>query len=99
VFTHTVSGALAHAKSAKCVRRTHANRNRPHCKRTLTDGALTLKAAAGTNKVHFEGRLDPEHALKPGRYTVAATAFDAAGHPTAPLKLTFTIVKRPLVSK
>ena len=99
VFTHTFSGALTRARSEQCVRRTKANRNRPRCTRTLTDGALTLDAAAGTNKVHFEGRLDPRHALKRGHYTVTATAFDATRHPTAPLKLTFTIVKRPPARK
>ena len=99
VFTHTFSGALTRARSRQCVRRTQANRNRPHCTRTLTDGALTLEAAAGTDKVHFEGRLDSRHALKLGHYTVTATAFDATRHPTAPLKLTFTIVKRPLARK
>jgi PKD repeat protein len=96
VFTHTFSGVLTHSS---CVRRTKANRKRPRCTRTLTDGTLVLPATPGTNRVHFEGRLDPRHTLKPGRYTVTATAFDAAGHPTSPLKLTFTIVKRPPARK
>lgn len=95
VFTHTVSGALTRARARQCVRRTKANRGRPRCTRTLTDGTLTLEAAAGTTRVHFEGRLDSRHALRAGRHTVTVSALDATRHPTAPLHLTFTIVRRP----
>jgi PKD domain len=90
-FTHTLPGAGARGAHGKCVRRTGASRRSPHCDLVLTDGTLRFKAAAGKNRVHFEGRLSRKHTLRPGRYGVAVTAADPAGHATAPLKLTFTI--------
>jgi hypothetical protein len=93
VFTHVTSGALTHGKHGKCVARTHANRARPRCKLTVVDGTLGFAgAAAGKRSVHFDGRLDRRHTLKPGSYTVTVTAFDPAGDPTAPRKLSFRVV-------
>jgi hypothetical protein len=94
VFTHLTSGGLTRGKHGKCVARTHANRGRPRCKLVVVDGTLSFAGvAAGQRSVHFEGRLDRRHTLKPGTYTVTVTAFDAAGDPTAPRALTFRVVR------
>jgi hypothetical protein len=61
-------------------------------KRTATAGALTLPGHAGTNRVHFEGRISRGKRLKPGRYTVQITAANAAGQRTTAKALTFRIV-------
>jgi|GEM_PF-4887178 hypothetical protein len=56
-------------------------------------GALARSARAGTNHISFQGPFSPTGTLKPGRYTVVATATNAAGQHSLPKALTFTIVK------
>jgi hypothetical protein len=55
-------------------------------------GKLTVSGGAGTNRVRFRGRLSRSRSLKPGRYTVTATAANAAGLHSSAKTLSFTIV-------
>jgi len=55
-------------------------------------GSLVLSGHAGTDRVPFQGRVPPKK-LKPGSYSVAVTATNAAGLSSAPQTLAFTIVK------
>ena len=55
-------------------------------------GALTLSAHSGTNKTGFRGKVTAVKRLKPGRYTLTATAVNRNGS-SAPRSLGFRIVK------
>src|SRR5207245_7126439 len=53
-FTQSAAGRRV---SGRCVRPTRRNARRPRCRRTVTAGALSLAAHAGTNRLRFQGRL------------------------------------------
>ncbi len=89
-FTQRVSG---HTVKGKCVAQTRTNRRKRVCKRAVTAGMLSFAGHSATNTVVFQGRLSRLRKLKPGRYTLAITATNAAGQKSAPQKLSFTIVK------
>jgi hypothetical protein len=89
-FTQTRSGRKV---SGRCAPQTKRNARKPRCRRTLTAGTLTLAAHAGANRLRFRGRISSTKALKPGRYTLTATATNAAKQRSLPRSLTFTIVK------
>jgi hypothetical protein len=76
-----------------CVAPTRKNTKMHGCARTVVAGTLTFSARAGTNKVHFEGRLSKHRKLAPGSYTLVATA-TASGEHSTPRTLHFTIVNR-----
>lgn len=61
--------------------------------RTMTLGALTLKARAGRNRVQLDGRLPRRGWLPLGRITVTAVA-STAGRRSAPRRLTLVITGR-----
>ncbi len=88
-FTQTARGRMV---SRHCV--TPKPRNRPGraCARTSTTAAMSFAGHAGTNTVHFAGRVARSRELKPARYTLVITATNAMGRST-PQHLTFTIVK------
>ena len=75
----------------RCVARTSKNVGKPACTRTVTVGALSFAAGAGSHKVRFQGRTSKHNKLKPGRYTLIITATNTAGQ-RATARLTFTIV-------
>jgi CSLREA domain-containing protein len=89
-FTQRVGGRKV---KGKCVKQTKKNRHEHACKRTVTRGALSLAAHAGANKVSFQGRISHTLKLKPGTYTLVITAKNAAGQRSAPVRLSFTVVR------
>ena len=74
----------------KCVAQTKKNRHKRRCTRTVIAGALTFSAHAGTNKVRFQGLISRHRKLKPGSYTLLATATASGKHSTT-RTLHFTI--------
>jgi hypothetical protein len=75
-----------------CVGRCHLADQGGHCSELyLAD--YRQRRDSGTNTVTFQGRLSSAKTLKPGRYTVTATATGAAGQRSKPSSLSFTIVK------
>ena len=78
----------------RCVKRTKANRSRPHCARFVRlRGRLTDQATAGANELRFRGRLRGRR-LPPGAYRLVATAIDEAGNRSAPARTAFRILRR-----
>jgi hypothetical protein len=84
--------------NGECVTQTEKNRHKPACKRTATAGTFTFAGHSGTNKVAFQGRISPVKKLGPGLYTLVITATNSAGVHSAPISLSFTIVKSPPAS-
>jgi hypothetical protein len=76
-----------------CLAQAKKNKKSRRCTRTVVAGTLTFSARAGTNKVHFEGRLSKHRRLGPGSYTLLATA-TASGERSVPRALHFTIANR-----
>ena len=77
----------------RCVAQTKGNRHRRSCTRTLTAGLLAFAGHVGTNRVAFQGRVSRTKKLRTGRYTLIITATDTAGRRSAPVSLSFTIVR------
>jgi hypothetical protein len=88
-FTTSVTGRRV---GGKCVAQTRRNKDRPTCARTVTPGALTLSARAGTNKLSFQGLFSQHSKLAPGAYTAVVTA-TASGKASATRTLSFTITR------
>lgn len=77
----------------RCVKPTKKNRGRKACKRTvILRGGFTHEGATGPNALKFTGRLGGR-TLKPGKYSLVATAGDrrTAGVPL--LRTRFTVVR------
>jgi predicted phage tail protein len=89
-FTQSVTGRKS---LARCVAQTTKNRKAKSCKLTLTLGTIKHSGHSGKNSVTFQGRVLSSKTLKPGHYTVTATAANAAGQQSRPSSLSFTIVK------
>ena len=89
-FTQRVGGRKV---KGKCVAQTKKNRHKHACKRTVTRGAVSLVAHAGTNKALFQGRISHALKLKPGAYVVVITATNSAGQRSVPARLSFTVVR------
>jgi hypothetical protein len=89
-FTQQVGGRKV---NGKCVAQTGANRRKPGCKRTVTQGTLTFSAPAGINTVAFQGRISRSKRLPLGAYTLRVTAVNSAGQSSSPRSLNFAIVK------
>ena len=88
-FTQRVPGRKVHGR---CVAQTKANRRAHVCKRTLVRGALAAPGHKGHNRLLFQGVLARGKRLRPGTYTLVFKA-TAHGAVSAPVSLTFTIVK------
>src|SRR5215211_1049890 len=56
-------------------------------------GSFAHSGHAGTNAFRFTGRLR-NRPLRPGRYTLVATATDGAGNTSKPVTARFTVVKK-----
>jgi hypothetical protein len=76
---------------SRCVLRRTTGRR---CTITYTRGTLVVTGKAGLNKLRFAGRLSRSKTLKPGRYTLAMNAKDAAGNVSRTVKTTLTLLKR-----
>jgi hypothetical protein len=89
-FTTRVSGQRV---GRRCLPTTHRRREGKACKRIASAGVLSFGGHSGTNKIAFDGRLSRTHKLRPGDYTLAIDATNAAGQRSAAQLLRFTIVK------
>ncbi len=89
-FTRRVAGRKV---GAKCVAQSPRNAKRKACRRTVTAGTLSFTGHSATNRVVFQGRVSRSKKLTPGRYTLIITASNSAGARSAPVSLSFTIVK------
>jgi hypothetical protein len=89
-FTQQLGGRKV---GRRCVAQTRANRRRPGCKRTVTQGTLTFTGHSGLNKVVFQGRISRSKRLPLGAYTLRITALSSAGQRSSPRTLNFTIVR------
>jgi virginiamycin B lyase len=78
----------------RCVKATKKNRKRARCTRLVSRGGFSRKAAAGKNRLRFEGRLSKRKRLSPGRYRVTLRATDAAHNRSKPRRASFTIARR-----
>jgi hypothetical protein len=88
-FTQTAKGRKV---KHKCVAKTHKNRKKARCTRTLTRGTLSFSATAGVVKLKFFGRISRHKKLRAGSYTLLITATDS-GQTSTTHRLKFTIVK------
>lgn len=76
-----------------CARRTRANARRKPCVRYVAvPGSFSVRAAAGSARIRFEGRLTAKKALSVGRYRAVITATDAAGNSTVVRRATFSLL-------
>jgi hypothetical protein len=75
----------------RCVAQTRRNRHKPKCSYSVPVGRIVLAGSAGLNQLSFSGKVSGGRRLRAGRYTVAIIATDAAGRPSGPLRLAFTI--------
>jgi predicted phage tail protein len=75
------------------VAQTTKNGKAKSCKLTLALGTITHSGHSGNDTVTFQARVSSSKMLKPGRYTVTATATNASGQQSKPSSLSFTIVK------
>jgi hypothetical protein len=89
-FTQQVGGRKV---KGKCVAQTKKDDKKPSCKRTVTQGTLSLTGHSGTDKVFFQGRISASKKLPLGRYRLVITATNSAGQRSQPQSLSFTIVK------
>ncbi|HXD55985.1 MAG TPA: hypothetical protein VN618_14610 [Solirubrobacteraceae bacterium] len=88
-FTTVVPGRRV---GRRCVEQSKRNRHKKRCSRTITAGVLSFNAHAGTDKIRFYGVLSGHRRLRPGAYTMTATA-TASGLSGAARTLHFTIVR------
>jgi hypothetical protein len=89
-FTQQLGGRRV---KGRCVTQTKKNRNKPTCRRTVTQGTLSFPGHAGLNKVVFQGRISPSKRLGLGAYALGITATNSVGERSSPRSLNFTIVK------
>jgi hypothetical protein len=89
-FTERLAGREV---GRRCAAKTRRNRKRKSCKRTVPAGALSFSGHAGMNKLVFMGRISRTDKLQPGRYTLIVTATNPDGQRSAPVSLSFTIVR------
>jgi len=76
-----------------CLAKTNNKTQRKNCNITVTRGMLSFTGHSGANNVAFAGRISRTNKLKPGRYELTITATDSTGQRSAPVSLSFTIVK------
>ena len=88
-FTQRAGGRKV---GGRCVAETKQNRHRYSCERTVTKGGLTFIGHAGLSSVAFQGRISASRKLKPGHYTLAITATNAARQNSNTKTLSFSIV-------
>jgi hypothetical protein len=65
-------------KGGSCVKATKRNRSRKHCNRFVKRGHFTHGDRAGSNRLHFTGRVGGR-TLAPGRYVLVAVGRNSAG--------------------
>jgi hypothetical protein len=88
-FTQSVVGRRG---ATGCVSLSKRNARKRRCRATKVRGRLSLPAHQGVNQVRFQGPVARGRRLKPGTYAVAITAATPGAPPSAPAKLTFSIV-------
>jgi streptogramin lyase len=91
-ITATVARKASGRRAGKnCVAPSKAKPGAKMCTRYVLKGNLTLKGAAGANKVAFSGKLRGK-ALPPGSYRSTLVARDVAGNTSSAAKASFSIV-------
>ena len=75
-----------------CVRQTRANRRRAACARFKEVGRFGDSGESGANETPFSGSIGTNQ-LASGRYRAILTASDAAANDSAPLQLSFRVLK------
>jgi virginiamycin B lyase len=88
-FALKVSGRRA---GKNCVAPGKAKPGAAKCFRYLPKGTLSLKGAAGANKIVFSGKVNGKF-LSPGAYQASLTARDSASNASAITTASFTIVR------
>ncbi len=81
------------AQGARCVARTRRNARHHSCEREVPAASLSLAGHGGANKLLFQGRISAKRKLALGRYTLTLTGVNTYGVRSAPVSLSFTIVK------
>jgi streptogramin lyase len=77
-----------------CLAKTRRRRRHVHpCTREVLAGTLPFSAHAGTDAVRFDGRISSSRRLKPGTYVLTVEATNVAHARSAPVSLTFTLVR------
>jgi hypothetical protein len=76
-----------------CLAKLHKNLRHTSCNNPTTAGTLTFAGHRGTNDITFTGRISRTDTLKPGRYELIITAINSTGQRSAPVSLSFTIVR------
>ncbi len=87
-FAQRLSGRKV---KGKCVALTNHDRSARKCTRSRSRGTLSLNAPGGADKVAFDGRVSRTNKLKPGSYTVNASARNSAGERSRTDSLKFKI--------
>jgi 6-phosphogluconolactonase (cycloisomerase 2 family) len=78
--------------SNACKKKTRKNARNRKCTRLVAAGSFRAAATEGANRTHFSGKIRG-HKLRPGSYTLTATATDAGGAKSKPVTLSFRIVR------
>ncbi len=90
-FTRSAAGRRS---GRRCVAPTRRLRRAKACRRTIAEGVLTRRRLSpGAHRVAFSGRVG-RRALKAGSHAAALVAADSTGQASAPVTLTFRIVRR-----
>jgi hypothetical protein len=78
----------------RCVaHRPKGHRKARRCTRYVKSGSMSFSTAAGTHRVHFEGRLSRRKRLKPGSYRLTVVSANSAGRSPAK-RASFRLLKR-----
>jgi hypothetical protein len=78
--------------SNACKEKTRKNARKRNCTRLVAAGSFRAAATAGANRTHFSGRIRG-HKLRPGSYTLTATATDAGRAKSKSVTVAFKIVR------
>ena len=79
----------------RCLAYTRGRRKRAKCTRYVAlKTTITVNAAAGANRLRFQGRLTRKATLSPGIYRVTITATDAAGNLSREVRTTFKLLPK-----
>jgi streptogramin lyase len=89
-FTRPAAGRRV---GRRCLTPTPHNARRKPCTRRRTIATLAFNGHSSRNRVVFEGRVSRLRRLKPGRYTLVVHARNAVGARSAPVAISFTIVR------
>ena len=93
-FRYTLSEAARVTIRIERRKRSAGNKKKKKAKFTRV-GAFAESGAAGANRNPFSGRIGKKR-LRPGRYRATLVATDAAGNASAPRRVAFKVILRPI---